>query len=366
MNDTSNSSRRLVAWLFAAGLLGGAVSASAADGDSGGEKQEADAPDEKAQEGEEGEEIPENATFHEVEKGETVGTIALEYGSAVRDILAWNDLELGEVKEGMRLVVDADEQPEDDSDEPLPVIHVVKKGDILGEIAERYRVTTDQIERWNPGVNARTLQLGQRLKLYVPGRDGESVSYGRASNGKLYNGVALKSWHGIDTRNVATAYGTKRVVQMLMAAAADVQARWPDTPDLVVGHLSYKQGGYMSPHKSHQSGRDADISFYYRGNVQLPKFFPMTESSFDAKKNWHFYKTLIDTGEVEYIFISYYLQEMLYEYARSIGYSKEALEKYLQYPRPKHQPVGVIRHSAGHDDHIHIRFTCGPKDRHCR
>ncbi|MFB6375891.1 MAG: hypothetical protein ABEN55_22875, partial [Bradymonadaceae bacterium] len=115
-----------------------------------------------------------------------------------------------------------------------------------------------------------------------------------------------------------------------------------------------------------ESGRDADLSYYYRGNVDLPRFFPMTESSFDTRKNWHLFKTLIDTGEVEYIFVSYYLQEMLYKYARSIGYTKKQLKEILQYPRPKHKTVGIIRHSAGHDDHFHIRFTCGPKDRHCR
>jgi LysM repeat protein len=359
MNNTTGSCRCLAASLLVAGLVVGGLSASV--------RAEAEGGDEGAEQQAEEEEAPKNAKFHTVEEGETVGTIALEYGSSVKNLLDWNDLELGEAEAGMRIVVEADEEPEgEEESDPMPVIHVVKKGDILGEIAERYRVSSDQIERWNPGLNPRRLQLGERIKLYVPGRDGKSVSYGKASNGKLYNGVPLKSWHGIDTRNIAEAYGTKRVIEMLYAAAADVQARWPDTPDLVVGDLSYKRGGLMSPHKSHQSGRDADISFYYRANVQLPRFFPMTESSFDTKKNWHFYKTLIDTGEVEYIFISYYLQEMLYEYARSIGYTKEQLKPILQYPRPRHQPTGIIRHSAGHDDHIHIRFTCGPKDRHCR
>jgi LysM repeat protein len=364
MDNTSRSYRRIATSLLVFGLVFSGLSASVRAESEGGDDGAAEQQGDKNKE----DDTPENATFHTVEKGETVGTIALEYGSSVRNILDWNDLELGEAEAGMRIVVEADEEPDkqEESSKPMPVIHVVKKGDILGEIAERYRVSTDQIERWNPGLNPRRLQLGERIKLYVPGRDGESVSYGRASNGKLYNGVPLKSWHGIDTRNLAEAYGTKRVIEMLYAAAADVQARWPGTPDLVVGDLSYKRGGHMSPHKSHQSGRDADISFYYRGNVQLPRFFPMTESSFDARKNWHFYKTLIDTGEVEYIFVSYYLQEMLYEYARSIGYTKEQLKPILQYPRSKHQPKGIIRHSAGHDDHIHIRFTCGPKDRHCR
>ena len=106
-------------------------------------------------------------------------------------------------------------------------------------------------------------------------------------------------------RSVSHAYGTQRVVWMLKAAVADVQARWPTAPDLVVGDISYRRGGRIKRHKSHQSGRDADISFYYRGNVQLPNFEEMDEETFDAAKNWHLFKTLIDTGEVEYIFINY-------------------------------------------------------------
>lgn len=358
MHATSRSFAHLVGALLAVGVvLGLAHPPSVAADDSGEEGDTKETEDD----------VPEDATYHVVKPGETVGTLALQYGSSVKDILDWNGLTLGEAEEGMKLIVDSDEEPENqEDDEPLPVVHVISKGDTLGGIADRYNVTTDQVKRWNPNLNPRLLQLGDRIRLYVPGRNGKSVSWGKASNGKLYNGVALKSWHGLDTRNVAHAYGTERVVQMLMAAAADVQARWPDTPDLVVGHLSYKQGGPMSPHSSHQSGRDADLSFYYRGNVELPRFFPMTQSSFDAKKNWHLFKTLIDTGEVEYIFVSYYLQKLLYEYARSIGYSKQTLKKFLQYPRSKYKNVGIIRHSAGHDDHFHIRFTCGPEDRHCR
>lgn len=317
-----------------------------------------------------GEKSAESKVKYDVaEKGDTVGTLALEHGVDVDDILAWNELKLGEVEPGMKLVVQSDEEVEKEDEEddgPLPVVHVIQSGDTLGGIAERYHVSVRQVKRWNRNLNPRLLQIGDRVRLYVPGRDGESVSWGRASNGRLYNGVALKSRPGFDVRSVAHAYGTERVVDLLSAAAADVEARWPDTPDLVVGHLSYKNGGHMSPHKSHQSGRDADISYYYRGNVKLPNFVRMTESTFDARKNWHLFKSLIDSGKVEYIFVSYYLQKPLYEYARSIGYSKKALEKLMQYPRSKYKPVGMIRHAAGHDDHFHIRFTCGPEDRHCR
>ncbi len=302
----------------------------------------------------------------EVTSRETLGSIALRERVSVSKLEGWNDLELGEAREGMKLIVKSDEKVESDHDKPLPVVHVIQKGDTLSEIAGRYHVSARQIQQWNPDLDPRYLQLGDRLKLYVPGRDGESVSWGQASNGRLYNGVPLRRAEGFEIVNVAEAYGTQRVVDLLKAAAADVQARWPRSPDLIVGDLSHKQGGPMPPHKSHESGRDADVGFYHRGNVQLERFREMTPETFDARKNWHFLKTLIDTGEIEYIFVIYELQKQLYEYARSIGYTQSELKDLMQYPRPRYQSKGIIRHVGGHDDHSHIRFKCGPDDRRCQ
>lgn len=302
----------------------------------------------------------------EVDERQTLGSIALHEGVAVSKLKGWNDVELGETREGMKLVVRSDEKVESDgNDKPLPVVHVIQQGDTLSEIADRYHVSTQQIEQWNPSLDPRYLQLGDRIRLYVPGRDGKSVSWGHASDGRLYNGVPLRKGAGLEVTSVAQAYGTRRVVRLLKAAAADVQARWPRSPELVVGDLSYKQGGPMPPHKSHESGRDADLGFYHRGNVQLERFRKMTPETFDARKNWHFFKSLIDSGEIKYIFVIYELQKELYEYARSIGYTREELKTLIQYPRPRYKSVGIIRHVGGHDDHSHIRFTCGPEDRKC-
>ena len=44
-------------------------------------------------------------------------------------------------------------------------IYVVKKGDTLGAIARRYRVTTSQLMRWNNIKNAHKLRIGQRLRI---------------------------------------------------------------------------------------------------------------------------------------------------------------------------------------------------------
>lgn len=44
-------------------------------------------------------------------------------------------------------------------------VYVVKKGDTLGAIARKFRVTTSQIMRWNNLKNANRLRIGQRLRI---------------------------------------------------------------------------------------------------------------------------------------------------------------------------------------------------------
>lgn len=44
-------------------------------------------------------------------------------------------------------------------------VYTVKKGDTLGAIARRYRVTTAQLMRWNGIKNAHKLRLGQKLRI---------------------------------------------------------------------------------------------------------------------------------------------------------------------------------------------------------
>lgn len=302
-----------------------------------------------------------------VKAEDTLGSIALQFGVDVDDVQAWNDLKGLDVAPGKEIIVKSDKKPKTKKpSRPLPVVHVIRRGDTFEGIAHRYHVKISSVRRWNRRLNPRRLQIGQRVRLYIPGRDGKSVSWGKANRGRLYNGVALQDSPGLKVRTVSHSYGTARTVRLLKAAVADVKARWPDAPALVVGDLSYKRGGRMRPHKSHQSGRDADISYYFKGNVQLPNLYDMDYRTVDAVKTWHLLKTLIDTGKVEYIFMDRPLQRALYEYARSIGYTKEQLRPIIQYPRPTHDREGIIRYAHGHDDHFHIRFTCGPKDRHCQ
>ncbi len=306
---------------------------------------------------------------HTVADGETLGSIALRYKVGITQLMGWNKLESIEIEPDMTLVVHSAEivRPKPVS-ATMQVSHTVRAGETFEAIAKKYRVTVKQIQSWNRRVNPRRLQIGQRVNLHVPNvhRDGKSVSWGAANGGRLYNGVAIESGPGVRVRTPSRSYGTQRTVNLLEAAGADVKARWPDSPDMFVGNLSAKHGGRIKPHKSHQSGRDVDIAFYHRGNVEMTEFRNMTAETFDAVKNWHVYKTLIDSGEIEYIFVDYKLQQPLYEYAISLGYTAEELEPILQYPHGPNVRTGLIRHARGHLNHAHIRFKCGPDDRNCR
>lgn len=306
-----------------------------------------------------------NIVRYTVGPEDTLGSIALEFGVDFNDVRAWNNLSGLEAPVGEEIIVKSDKKVKKNTGPPPPVIHRIKPGDTFEGIAKRYRVSTAKVRQWNRNLNPRTLQIGQRVRLYLPGRGGQSVSSGRANGGRLYNGVALQDGPGLKVRSPARAYGTERTIRLIQSALADVKARWPDAPDVVAGDLSQNGGGRIRPHRSHQSGRDADISYYFQGNVQLENLHPTGYETLDAVKTWHLFKTLVDTGEVEFIFAVRPVQKALYEYARSIGYTEEELEPIFQYPRPNSAREGIIRHVNGHHTHFHIRFTCGPLDRGC-
>lgn len=315
--------------------------------------------------GDAGDEEPQ-VVEHQLDEGETLGTVAIDYEVNVVDIIEWNEVDdVSEVGAGDDVEIPVGDERAEPSG-PQPVVHVVNRGETFGGVAEEYGVRSSQLQQWNPGVNPNQMQIGEQLQLHVPGSDGDPVSWGRAHDGRLYNGIAMQSSPGLYVRNVSRAYGTEQTIDLLQSAGADVQARWPDAPELVVGSISLRNGGPIRPHRSHQSGRDADLSYYHRGNVELDDFRDMSPEIFDAVKNWHFFMTLIETGEVEFIFVDYELQEVLYEYARSIGYGEEELEEILQYPRGQGVPLGIIRHASGHENHFHIRFRCTDTDQNCR
>ena len=210
--------------------------------------------------------------------------------------------------------------------------------------------------------------------IHVRARDGAwesrcfrktSRSVGRPNGGRLKGGEVLpKSGPGWIQKG-RNAEGTNESIALLLASIEDVQARYPGTVPVYVGDLSRAGGGSIPPHKSHQSGRDIDVGYYARGNKALRSFRKMTEDTLDAGKTWHLVERLLLTGQVQYIFMSYRIQEVLYMTALDSGWREQDLLGIFQYPRGHKTKRGVIRHARGHQDHFHLRFRCPAGDSDC-
>lgn len=95
--------------------------------------------------------------FHTIKTGETISTIADEYGLSIRTVLNANDLgESSLIKPGAQLKI-------------LPVngiLHVVRNGDTLASIAKKYGASQDKIASFN-NIKGGVIKAGQ--KVIVPG-----------------------------------------------------------------------------------------------------------------------------------------------------------------------------------------------------
>lgn len=107
--------------------------------------------------------------MHRVERGETVASIARQYGVSVEDIAAFNGLKgTMHIVPGQKLKVSGSSAEKSSSRRATPVkekYHKVRKGDTLSSIADRYGVSVGDLAEWNDIGKKRAIQPGQRLKV---------------------------------------------------------------------------------------------------------------------------------------------------------------------------------------------------------
>jgi hypothetical protein len=161
------------------------------------------------------------------------------------------------------------------------------------------------------------------------------------------------------------------VVDHTRAAIEHVLRKHPNVHRLAVGDLSAKRGGRIPGHRSHQSGRDIDLGLYFeRAPAGYPhEFVPAEKGTLDLAATWALVEALYVAskrpGGPEKIFLDYGLQELLYAYARKQGTGETVLQKIFQVPNGR-WAKSLVQHEPFHDDHIHVRYGCPPKDERCR
>ena len=128
---------------------------------------------------------PEKIT-HEVRRGDTLYAIAREHDVDVKDLAEWNNMKSihEPLKFGRKLVVWTQPEPEPEpvyipmmvssplagppQDDVLRQInYVVRRGDTLARVAERFKVTVDEILIWNRLPKNKRLSRGQRITLHI-------------------------------------------------------------------------------------------------------------------------------------------------------------------------------------------------------
>jgi penicillin-insensitive murein endopeptidase len=208
--------------------------------------------------------------------------------------------------------------------------------------------------------------------------DGTSRSVGKPSNGYLIAPARIPDrGDGFTTRDVWKArdnrYGTDELVALITGVAHRMATQVHDVK-LVVADLSSKRGGgAFAFHRSHQSGRDADLNYYLRDKDGKP-FEADAMHVFDARgvakdgsgltvdvpRTWLLVRELATAPEapVQWIFMFEPLAKRLLEHAADIK-EPEAL---IARARLMLKQPGD---SARHDDHMHVRVYCSPRDAGC-
>jgi murein endopeptidase len=193
-----------------------------------------------------------------------------------------------------------------------------------------------------------------------------SVSIGSPARGRLLDGRALPQGPGYVIRDRERAFGTDEAIDALAASLAFAARRHPGAPAIAVHDLSLRRGGPMTDHRSHQSGRDADLAYPRKHCLGACEFERISPDQLDAQRAFTLLHHLLEQGELEAVFIDYRLQRPLYEAARAQGATAEQLARWFQYPHGRGSAEGVIRHFPKHADHMHLRFRCHTSDAQCR
>lgn len=295
---------------------------------------------------------------HQVVPGEHLGQIAGRYGVRRGDLVKWNaklrsNADLLSVGQTIRVC------PEIVPRQRTKIEYSVASGDSFGEIAKRYDLTRSELESYQRGrlKDTSKLRVGDTLVVWVDGPIVPGFGGIDDDKGVLKGGVQLPPGKHYHIKWKAAAWGTTKAVSAIQTAVNDYQRRKPGGPKIHIGDLSKRAGGPFKPHVSHQHGNDVDIGYVLKGKLaDETRFKTANKKNLDVARTWRLLKSLIDTGDVQYIFMSHKLQKLVYEYAKSKGVSSETLDELFQYPRGRGRTHGMIRHWPGHVNHFHVRF----------
>lgn len=111
---------------------------------------------------------PSNTGYHTVRRGESLGIIASRYGMGISQLRAWNNLRGNTIYPGQKLSVKAGTAKTavtaSSKSSSSKSVHVVRSGDSLWTIAKEYGTSVDKLKQLN-GLSSSRLKINQRLRV---------------------------------------------------------------------------------------------------------------------------------------------------------------------------------------------------------
>jgi penicillin-insensitive murein endopeptidase len=168
-----------------------------------------------------------------------------------------------------------------------------------------------------------------------------ATSHGLPYSGRLTAGTQLPiegpdwvTWNPIEDsvpNEPRRLYGNEHTIRATLSVIAAYRAASPGAPRVVVGDISFRSGGPMEAHRSHQNGLDVDV-YYPRLDGALRA--PRTTRQIDRRLAQRLLDGFVAAG-VQMVFVGY-----------STGL---------------HGPKDVVVPYPNHENHMHVRF---PPRRH--
>ena len=162
--------------------------------------------------------------YHRVRRGDVLGKIASRYRVSVRKIKKWNKLRNNNIRIGRKLAIyvnssnrriqykSSSKSKRKTSNNANLAYYTVRRGDALSSIARRQKVTVSNLKKWNK-LRSNNIKIGQKLKLYksYTGTKGTKLTYYRVKRGDFLGSIAkkhkvsvsnLKRWNNLRSNNI--------------------------------------------------------------------------------------------------------------------------------------------------------------------
>lgn len=184
------------------------------------------------------------------------------------------------------------------------------------------------------------------------------ISVGHPHSGYLINAARLPPSDDYVITMPSHAYATNETIDAVQLCIGAVRKAIPDSSKVMLGSLSGEQGGHLPPHKSHRTGRDADVYFFRLPGAQWSK--AATREDIDLERTFALLTCFATRTDVEMILIDKKVQAWLEEYGKTHGADPEWLQD--MFHDKGSNKTSLVRHVPGHVAHMHVRFV-SPKAR---